>query len=70
MLHLLLNLIQRLGLFFCHVMRCWCLHGVALLESQVFHEHVDMSENRADTQFLALHLCNLLFNALKPSVDP
>ena len=23
-------------------MRCWCVHGVALLESQVFDEHVDM----------------------------
>ena len=38
-----LNLIQRFKLFFCHVMRCWCLERVALLESEVFHEHVDMS---------------------------
>ena len=38
-----LNLIQRLPLFFCHVMCCWCLHGVALLGSEVFHGHVDVS---------------------------
>ena len=36
-------LVQRLRFFFCHVMRCWCLHGVALLEPEVFHEHVAMS---------------------------
>ena len=24
-------------------MRCWCLHGVAVLKSEVFHKHVDMS---------------------------
>ena len=34
---------QRLQLFFFHVMRCWWLHGVAVLKSEVFHEHVDMS---------------------------
>ena len=27
-----LNFIQRLWLFFSHVIHCWCLHGVALLE--------------------------------------
>ena len=38
-----LNLTQCLWLLFCCIMRCWCLHEVAVLKSEVFHKHVDMS---------------------------
>ena len=39
-----LYLTQRLWLlFFCCIMRCRCLHGVAVLKSNVFHKHVSVS---------------------------
>ena len=29
-------------LFFCCIMRCRCLHGVAVLKSKIFHKRVNV----------------------------
>ena len=65
----MLNLVQQLWLLFCHDMRHWCLHGVALLEPEVFHEHVDMPAIVL-IHNSSLFQRNFLFNALVLSVDP